>query len=202
MRNAMMRAMAGFLLAVLAVTGNPSLVAEAHDALFREIETRRLELLVLRAKLLARSGTYLLDVYESPEGVSLDRFLEIRCIASCKHDKVFREVVDYHPVAAFVFHAWEEHFITTWAVGAVSYGTRIYHVTDEGVRLVLDQAGRGGPRFDVAPDGSPLVTITHFQTPISPRSYTTEEVWRWNGREYEPLGERCVDNCDNDNRVP
>lgn len=197
-----MRAIAGLLLAALAVLANPSLRADDDAPLFDEIDTRRLELLVLRARLLTGSSIYRLDIYDSPEDGSIDRFVEISCIRWCKHHKVFREVVDNPAIAAFVLNDGAQHFVTIWGAGAVAIGTRIYHVTDEGVRLVLEQAARGGPRFDVAPDGSPLVTMTHLQTPISERSLTTEEVWRWNGKEYESLGTKCVDNCDNDNRLP
>lgn len=175
-----------------------------HDraTLFDEIEKRRLELLVLRARLFAGSSVYRLDIYDSPDDQSLDQVVDIRCTHWCKHDNVFREVVDNSPIAAFVLHDGARHFVTIWGVGAVAASTRIYFVSDEEVSLVLEAAGRGGPRFEIAPDGSPLVIVTDFQAPISGRSLATEEVWRWNGKEYESLGKKCVDNCDNDNRRP
>lgn len=198
-----MRSIARFVVAAaMAIAATPSLAADGRAALFDEIDKRRLELLALRAQLFTGSSVYRLDIYDSPEDQSMDRFVDIRCILWCKHDKVFREVVDNPVIAAFVLHDGARHFVTIWGAGAVATGTRIYYVTDDEVRLVLYAAGRGGPRFEIATDGSPLVIVTDYQAPISDRSRTTEEIWRWNGKEYESQGIRCVDNCDSDNRLP
>lgn len=177
-----------FLCAALSIVGTMA----------QEASTKRsLDQLILRAP---GPNNYRLDIYK-PSDDKYDGWL--LQIGSAANDLTFHsEVIDDSPIAAFCLIDSCEFMVTTWGAGASSYGVRVYYAPDQqNIRRVLEQFGRGIATATLAQDGSPEITVTDFQTPISGRSFTTEEIWRWNGNAYESLGTKCVANCDNDNRL-
>ena len=95
------------------------------------------------------------------------------------------------PISAFCLWDGGSDLITIWASGS-AYWVRIYHVGEDGIKKVLEQASKSAPQFEMAEDGSPLVILHNpdfpgANDPGSPGAdggyYVHDEVWKYPGKQ-------------------